>query len=281
MSSLVKRKAVYALSRNVRPRSMARMVPYVRAARTGVRAARFMYRNRKTFVRYARAAKQRFSRANIGNPLHTNNNKGRTKFLTTQSHNTRTLYKTELTELPKGTNRNERERATVNLRGFKIWLEIISIAPNTLYCNVAILSPRSCGVVNEQEFFRDEGATDKSVNFGTAATGLDMFTCPINSDRYVILRHKRFRLVTGEEGELPPGNPKTVDLSGHNHRVIKWWIPLKRQLRYDSLDTNSPVDGRVFLVYWFDLVGAQITQSPTSNVVKMEEKIITYFKDPK
>lgn len=171
---------------------------------------------------------------------------------------TRTLYQTRLTQIPFGNNVNERERNVVNVRGFTLCMHFRNDLNVPLYLNVAVVSRKDEGdaapVVND--FFRgfdNQRATD----FGNGLLPLEFHCSPINSDKYHIIRHKRYTI-----DPLPGGLTYTSE--HRNWRNLNWYIPFKRQLRWDQNADNNPIDGNCFLVYWCDQVSAAAGSAPVA-----------------
>jgi len=244
----------------------------------------YAYKNRRSIARGARmvrrAYKRRktnnFSRRNIGEPVGT----GTTKRAATDSadnilRDTRTLYVHGITDIEEGTELDARQRRIVNLRGFKVCLEVKSIGPSPLYVNIAILAPKAgASVITESDFFRSSQATDRARNFADDLNSNEFHCLPINADRFTILKHKRYRLI--------PGGTETGSVSqqGLSYMNVDWYIPLKRQLRYDS-GVGQPEAGGVSLVYWFDQFGTTGGTAGQIGVAQMSRRVVTYFKEPK
>jgi len=278
MSMIVRKRAYAALSRG------ARANPYARRARMAYRLGSYAYKNRRTIGRVAsyayRATKRRkannFSRRNIGEPVGT----GTTKRSATDSadnvlRNTRQQYVHSLSDIPEGTELDARQRRIVNLRGFKLCLEVKSIGPAPLYVNIAVLSPKgNAENVTVNDFFRSSQATDRARDFADDLNSNEFHCLPINADRYTILKHKRYRLIPGgtESG--------SVSQQGLSYMNVDWYIPLKRQLRYDGT-TGQPEAGAVSLVYWFDEFATSSGTASTTGIVQMSRRCVTYFKEPK
>lgn len=263
--SRLTRRMVYAsLGRRI-GYAGARYYPYAAGAYGAYRA-----------VKYIRARRSRFGRSNVGEAVGTGTSKVRVyQNTSTENLSTRTLYSDELTNIPAGDERNERERNLVNLRGFKICATVYTRGSVPLYVNLAVLAPK----VNQnppatENFFRNPGQ-QRGQNFSNALTAMEFHCLAINTDKYTVLRHKRYRLgqaATSTQFETHGGNPSYMN--------INWWIPMKRQLRYEDRTNDSPVDGICFFTYWFDRLNANGGSSPFAEV-SMQRYITSYFRDPK
>lgn len=243
----------------------------IRAA--GSFAARAARNSKKYFAR-KRAQRNKHSRNKIGEPVGTSGCKTAvTDDNNPTNYDTRTIYSFELTDLGEGYDRDQRLRKIINLRGFKICLELLNKASNSLYVNVAVLSPKdSNGGISATSFFRGNDYA-RGIDFGNALNGLEFHCLPINTDKYNILSHQRYQLVSGT------GTGTTVDLQSRNHTTLDFYVKLNRQLRYDS-GSSTPTDGAVYLVVWCDTFGAQTAQTPVAAQLQMTRRAVTYFREP-
>lgn len=274
----------------------ARTNPYVRAGYaayrygpTAARAAgtiarwafnRYRRRNKRSAksMRRMRAAKKtRFSTRNIGHPV----GAGTTKRVIQKETNpvtkdSRVLYTQNLTELGFGDDINQRQRQLINLRGFKLCTHFRNDDDDPIYLNVAVVHGKlSEAAPTSVEFFRGNG-NSRGVDFGSGLTPLQFHCLNINTDSYVILRHKRY-IIKGKANTAT----NYVDRSGKNYMTMKWWIPLKRQLRYESNASTQPTTGNVWLVYWADQIGATSGTASQLGVFTASERHITYFRETK
>lgn len=260
--------------------------PYAKRARTAYTIANMAYRNRKgikraatriarSYRRYKKRKRSTFSRKNIGEPVGTGVSK---RSITTELPfgfaNTRQLYSFSLLDIPEGSAVNQRERRIANIRGVKICSEInvANTTPNPLYVNVAVLSPKGGNVgVDKPDFFRSNG-NERAVDFGNALDGNQFHCLPINADKFTILRHKRYKLAV-VTGPYATG-------TNRSYMNLDWWIPVKRQVRYDAA-TGSPEHGQMYLCVWMDTFGRPAGSGSELNAAGMGVRAITYFKEPK
>lgn len=192
------------------------------------------------------------------------------------ARNTRTLYNLDLTALAQGIAINQRLRQHTRMSGFKICMEVNSSKNNPLYFNVAIIAPKQTtnDSVDTLNFFRNN--TDaRSMDFSTGRTGLEFHCCPINSDDYTILKHRRYVLTT-------TGAPTGIynRQSGSSWINLNWYIKLNRQIRYLPGESSTPTDGRVFHVFWFDNWGAT-SGTAAAACATVSSKVIAYFREPR
>lgn len=224
-----------------------------------------------------RAIRGKFSRRNIGDAPGTSS----AKSVEQESHGdflaTRTLYNTDLTSIGHTTSNeiNGRQRNAAYVSGFKLCFELRNTTAAPLYWNVAVISFKTENAGDKNfatDFFRNPGgATARSIDFGnTNLKALTRNCYPINTDKFTILKHKRLKL-SGK------GN---VDYNGElqNTMNMNMYIPLKRQVRWDTTAQNNPVSGSVYLVYWIDLFGDN-SVLPIPDAAVMSHTYTTYFRD--
>jgi len=254
--------------------------PRVRlAARTMGRVARgFLARRRVGKMRARRSTpnKALFSRRKIGEHVASTNAKSRQLASETGiARNSRTIYSLDLTTIPRVDDISGRERQHVNMRGFKICMQITNILDNPLYFNQAVIAPKSTDTgVTTANFFRNN-TSDRTVDFGNALSSLEFHCLPINSDDYVILKHTRHLLLS-----------RTASTTNHHRQYgssyidIDYYVSLKRQVRYIKGESSTATDGRVFHVFWFDARGAASGAVPAS-CATTGFRIVSYFREPK
>lgn len=264
-------------------------------ARTAWAAARTIGRAYRYYRRYKRKRgtyngrinmsmrgkkRARFSRKMIGMPGGSTSAKSALiNNATAIVRQSRQLYGLDLVTLQQGVNIQQRLRQHTKISGWKICMEIRCTLNTPVYLNVAVIAPKANGSAGGNQldptnFFRNN--TDaRSMDFSNARTALEFHCCPINSDDYTILKHKRYVLNTVNQ-------PTTAwsKQSGSSWFNIDWWVPLKRQVRYIPGESTTATDGRVWLAYWYD-----VWHSPTGttavNVATESLRVITYFREPR
>lgn len=248
-------------------------------ARGAVKIARWAARRYRARRRsgYRPAKRARFSKTNIGERVGVSNSKPRIQVRNANyiTRDTRVLYTENLTQTDQGPNRNTRERGIINCRGFRICMAVRNLRARPMYFNCAVVSPKNAGVVTEANFFRASG-TARGSNFDNSKTSLEFHCLPINTDKFTILKHKRYRLIKGGDNFS-----QYADFSGRNYMNIDWYIKLKRQLRYDDTTSESPIDGSVYLVYWCDDWDAIGGASSNVGAIATMGRHIMYFRDTK
>jgi len=195
-----------------------------------------------------------------------------------ESINTRSLYQRKLIDVDFGDNINQRQRNIINVSGIKISMEMKNITANPMYVNFAVISPKA-GVdpsanLDTLDFFRASDSNDRSKDFSEALTSTEFHMLPINTDKYTVLKTKRSKVVAALSGG------DTVALSGSSYLNLDWWIPLKRQFRFDGT-LSTPDNGQVYLVYWFDMFMQPGGTLKILNGAKVSEKTILYYHEPR
>lgn len=228
--------------------------------------------------RLQRAAKRRrFAPSNLGHPAGADTAKRhQASNLDSSPRSDRTIYDFNVTLVPKTTTNviDQRQRDLINMRGVKICMEVTNNTADPLYFNLAVISPRNKAavVVSNTNFFRANVAS-RAVNFdSTSLNGLDYACRPINTDEFIVLRHWRYTLIGTDN------TSGTVAMSGKNTRVIMKYVPIKRQIRYDS--SSNPINGNVFVVYWAAKYASPSGVSPVANQYNTTQELITYFREP-
>lgn len=189
---------------------------------------------------------------------------------------TRTVYRIDLTAITKGDGIDQRERDMVNLRGFHVCLSYRNVTSEPVVINVAIVHDRreadgGAQPIAEEDFFRGSG-TQRAIDFGEQLTGQQMNCLKMNSDRFIILKRKKL-LVANVPPATPGGYYNGVS---KNWKEYKMWMPLKRQLRYEDGNCQTPLA----LIWWMD---GPFTPANTVAISGIETfaHVVTYFKEPK
>ena len=248
------------------------------AYRAAGRIARFAYRRWRGRKR-KKPHHPKNARKRIGKPVGTSTAKSKIIVNTgLASKNTRTQYIIDLSEVPKSDAIDNRVRNIINVRGFKFCMFVHNREDIPLTFNIAVISPKAQTGVDTVDFFRGQGAKQRGIDFATFNTSLEFKCLPINTDKYNILRHKRYTLGAAG-GEVNPQDWKCDRRC--TYMEFMWYTKLNRQWQYDSTTDNGPESGRVFLVYWADTWGTDGGAAPIVNAYAVMEKHLLYFKEPK
>ena len=256
---------------------MAAPTRYLRGSRTKVARRGYRYHQGQFSRRYK---KQNFSPRRIGDPIGSSEAKQHiTQQVGALARDTRILYWRDLTQVQKGDDRENRERNIINLSGWRMHMYAINLTQQPLTMHWAIVSNKQdhTAVPNNVDFFRSSG-TSRAADFGTDLTGLQYHSLHINTDKYVVLKHKKFLLTPSK---IWAQSENYVANSGNNYRYIKWWIKCRRQLRFERNADTIPYTGRVYLVHWAATLDSDVTQAPQENAYKVGIRTIMYWREPK
>lgn len=240
-----------------------------------------MKRGRKYVSRYRAAKRQKFGMSNIGSRVGTSN----TKRVATISGNgvvgiqSKTLLAVgggtgdviDIAKQALDNDNDKRERDLINLRGIRICMEVRnSYTPNNpCYYNLALVHDKTNDATLSNDFFRALTGNDRSLDFATNGYSALFTACtPLNTDRWVILKHKRFLL----------GSP--ADTTRRSYFVKKMYIKIRRQLRFD-LGATKPVDGQIKLLHWCDEFGSPAVSGIIFNRLLTNHNVHCYFRDTK
>jgi len=201
--------------------------------------------------------------------------KNREKFLDMATQDTRTLYTHNLVQIPKGTGLDERTSDRVNIKGWKLTINIQSLenVSAQTFC-FAILSPKNSTSVSTTEFFRQYGA-DRAINFSTSLNYLQMMTNPINSDQYNILHRWRFKLGP----KINNSGTSEVSSNRNTYKTINKYIKFNRQLRYETTASADVEADPVFLVWWADVDYSTNGGAVETANYQVQWRSVCYFND--
>lgn len=189
------------------------------------------------------------------------------------SQDSRSLYVDDVTTIPRGDNLNQRERHSVFLSGFKICFEVKNRTASPAMFHWAIIAPKQNTTVNNTDFFRAKDGDLRSVDFGNTLSSNEMNCLPINQDKYNIIVRSKKQLVAGAAGGT------TVSLSGKSWCFIEDYVPIKRQIRFNSATAND-TNNKFYLVYWFEEMFIPAGSASFANAFNIQKKVTCYFREP-
>lgn len=206
------------------------------------------------------------------------------------SEDTRTLYSTLLTQIPKvGPNVpeiNARKRDAVNIRGFDFNFQFKNKHTKPVIVNMAWIHDRrdvdgGTGSMSFDDFFRGN-FTQRGQNFPTnlgspALKGIELNAFSLNPDRFVILKRKKFVLGPSFPAEQPSIETGYNFDSSKPYKFFNYYMPIKRQFRYEDGLCQSPIH----VIWWYDEFQSVLGQQPQINKVDLQGYIVTHFKEPK
>jgi hypothetical protein len=126
------------------------------------------------------------------------------------------LYTTDLTNIGQGDAINQRDRHTVELMGVKLCMELTALSNNPLYVNVAVVHLKNTDAPLNQDFFRSSGGPTRGTDFNESLNSNEFHSLPMNTDKFVVLSHKRYRL-NGGVPQFPGPDINTISLTGNNY----------------------------------------------------------------
>lgn len=227
-------------------------------------------------ARMANPYRRKFSPMNIGQSPGTDNAQRFTAISTSGvAKNSRTLHLVNLTNIPAATSSMDidaRRRDIMYCSGIKCCMDIRNDTTNVMYVNYAVIAPKGGlgGTVANGGFFRGN-ASERSQDFSTLLTSLQFRCLPINTDKYTVLKHDR--CVVGPDA----GAGDYLMNAANNMETISFYVPIKRQLRYDD---EGSCEDPVFFVYWFDAAMTASGGTVVNSAALTSEHHITYFREP-
>lgn len=247
-----------------------------------------------TKKRKRRVIRSRFSTKNIPgtNLVGTTNCKiHRGLNLNFTSRNGRLLYHSNcFTNIPRtsptdllNTNTNSRERNVINLRGIKYFMHVRNNFDKPICFHYAIVvdrTPLKAPVIGDfnKDFFRNPGYNtgDRSRDFSTSVNGLDMAMMSINTDKFLVLKHKRIMI-----------HQKLNGFGNYNPNMKNWvnisnYMPINRQIRYDiGVDGIHYAFTRIYLMYWADGLDTDTGTNIETGMFSAAINAESYFRESK
>jgi len=283
MSGALIRAAPYALAYG--PRAIKR-------ARLAYNVGRTAWNNRRTILnsvsrirrawrRYKRR-KTRRARTHVGEAPGTGTCKTNTLNASALSTwDTRELNGVDLIVLARETAStdeiNTRDRDVINLRGVRIYQQFRNLTTGTITVNWAVIASKTISddvAPSQVDFFRS-GGTARGMNFSTSLTNLQLHMSPINTDKWAVLCHKRFKLRRrgAAAGEY--------NMQGGDIRSSKKYIRINRQLRFKGPDQISEYAGQLWLVFWCDQWMAPSGTAVVTQAAQWAANYAIKFREPK
>jgi len=189
---------------------------------------------------------------------------------------TKTLYDEPLAAIPHSTsnNINTRQRNMLNLRGFKVCMEVQNDLDTPIYFNWAVVCPKQSGSIDATKWFRGT-SSNRVVGFNSGTlNGLEYNCRPLNSDAMHILCHKRYKIIPGLASSTTESN------SGNSHITIQKYIKYNRVVKFTDNADNEPENGNPVLVFWCSefLSGNSAT---ATTAISVSRQFTTYFREVK
>lgn len=256
-----------------------RMSTYIRRRypyRSTPRATRSIARRRQLRGRAQRVAKSRTRRTY--NKIRSWQYRQQTKCHQVANQGTitgtRKLFHLAMTNIDFGDKRNDRTRNICYIKAVKLCLQFKNLRSDVLCVNYAIIVPKFGTAVNETDFFRSCGE-HRGVDLSTALTSTVLSCRGINTDRFVVLMHKRLRL--GSEGN---DSNDINDQGSKNWAIRNHYLRVNRTVRFDSELSTTPTAFPLYFVYWSDYLCKDANQPNLSGSLSFMKTITVYFCDP-
>lgn len=277
---------------------MPALVPYKRALALGTYAlpskrarlaytmASHVYNNRKRYARAARVIgrayrsykKRRIGMNRIDVPKRAASAKKDETVIVNQSViASRTLYSSELTNIPRGSNNeiNLRQRDQIYYAGSKICVEIqpVTASVSPIYFNMAVVYDKRTNdvvtTVDTEDFFRGVGVGSRSQDFDpNGLTGMEFHCLPLNTDRFTVLKHKRIMM---------NGNSDGLNYKGTNYRFFQMYVPIKKRIAYEDGNCQS----KIHVLWWCSRFNTLDSDGPEATMLRTSIRAHTYFRDTK
>lgn len=240
------------VARNYSPAVRKARMAY-QVGRGAIKAARVAYKFKKSMVtgrskKRENRRKKRAAMRRVGEPVGSSNSKWDALNAVPTTMNPETLYQVALLDVTKvagSSSYDRRLKDQLNFRGIKFCMNFrveSAIGTAKAWLNVAVISPKSDLASNQAipntDFFRDPGGATRAADFGIALNNMEFRCSSINTDKYNIHSHKRMIVGPSQATE------------GNRERLIEWWLPVKRQIRYNDA-TAYPEGKNIYLVWWF------------------------------
>ena len=221
----------------------------------------------------------KFSMRRIGNPKGSSTCKSREGLSYSDTPQDRTLIVMDVvSRLPHSPddNINARSRNVVNISGFKYCFHVRNNFRIPLSYHFAVCVDKKHG--NEpyiNNFFRAPGeGNNRSQNFSDQLSGLDMKCQPINTDRYIVLRHERYTIPGAEQS-------MTYNANGRNNfMTIEKYVKVNRQIRFEGHGDDTS-QTRILIFIWTSQIDAISGDPGVQDVMRQHVNTQTYFREVK
>lgn len=268
MAGIARQQAVIRRRRQ----QMMMMARAATGARRAFRAARTIQRN----FRVIRRRYKGFTKGRIGQSA-----QSRANAKTHEASNldgdlraSRTLYYYDLTNIAEGSTINLRQKQQVYLAGVKICFQWENEQDIPLTMNFAVVhdkqSNNAVTAINVNDFFRATGATSRNTDFSNVLTNNELHCNNLNTDRFTVLRHKRYLIGTKNNASGNHSNTRS------SYGQIHDWISVRRKVTYEDTHCQS----KIWIMYWFDRFQDPAAQIPVPNVAKISQHFKVYFREP-
>lgn len=194
------------------------------------------------------------------------------------ANNDRTLFSIDCSDIAVGTGLDQRLRDVVEFRGMRLCIRVKNInSAQNMYFHWAVISPKQDGTagVATENFFRSDvpSVTGRGQDFDNTLDAQQLHCLPINPDKWNIITHKKYNI-----GQFAATS--AYARSNDAFREINMYIPIKRQLRYDSDNFAQACTTPIWFVYWGARWNTLGGTAPTADLL-ISYRIHAYFNNPK
>lgn len=244
-------------------------------AKWGIRRYRMRSRKRKR----ASASVGKRARLKFGDRIGTSNAKKVAYNIGPTASDTRQLYVVNLIDIDRGQDLNQRERDVINFRGVRLcnsWYNNFNVP---LFINCAVVSRKDADSTIPPEtgdFFRDLNGNSRGQDFDPAILTSIAFRClPINTDKYLVHKHKRYVLAGDVNTNFYQGNKPS-------YMNTKWYIPFKRQIRYDTVKGGDlSYNANLYFIWWCDQINATSGTTAVIGACHHQYHFVSYWRETK
>lgn len=297
-----KRAAAYAFGPNIAARRvrrrivaksgfrLARYAPYIGGAALAAGAGYAGYRMYRRIKRRRGRRRPTFSarlrRNKVGDsPRRVQLKRVETAVSVNKNMASNIPYVWDVTDIAQGDNMSTRVGRSCNISGFKYCLNFFNSGTSTRYCNVVFFTIKKGTDVQDLgtaltgnarsdmfDWFRSTVGNDKGIDFYGDLNYLEKHCKPVNSDKYLVLRHHRFQL-SGAGGQDKKNHHDT-------EKLIMRYVRVNRQIHYDSTSADSEENGKIYMAIWYTAPGVTGTAGGASDI-QMTMHNTAYFREPR
>ncbi len=179
---------------------------------------------------------------------------------------------TDLTALNFSASVSDRENHRLNIIGWRITMCPVNTGAVPIIYNVAIIIPKNAVNFSRNDFLRGYG-NQRGENFtaGNQSWVTGSMT-PINTDKFHVLMHKKVFINRQEPAQ-------NWNVERNNHKLINLWVPLRRQIFYDS-NTEDGATRPIWLIQWANTMNDIQSETGTTQTFVNQCRVLTYFRDP-
>ncbi len=178
-----------------------------------------------------------------------------------------------------------RQRNVINMRGFKVCFMARNNLQQPMLFNMAVLIAKGQKITSladmSADFFRNSSlqelasANSRTTDFSTTLNSMELHCNPVNTDKFVVLKHWRKRI--GPNDETGEGGSYNTQAS-KNWLVIDRYVKVNRQIRYSD-DNQTPINGDIFLVWWFAPFLSSTTSNPVADALTKQLHTVAYWRE--